>query len=58
MFKHVEILFNFIWFGMIAVGAVITYFILNRRDPFDDGAASSAYLDDDSRDPRDERAAE
>jgi hypothetical protein len=58
MFKHVEILFNFIWFGMIAVGAVMTYFILKKRDPFDDGAGSTAYLDDDPQGPRDEPAAE
>jgi uncharacterized Tic20 family protein len=57
LFTHVEILFNFMWFGMIVLGAVITWFILKKRDPFDDGAGQNAYLDETS-DPGDERAAE
>ena len=37
MLSGVEVIFNFLWFGMIVVGAVITMIILRRRDPFDDG---------------------
>lgn len=38
MLSGIEVLFNFLWFGMIVIGAVITWVILRRRDPFDDGA--------------------
>jgi hypothetical protein len=38
MFSLTEVLFNLLWFGMIAIGAIITIVILRQRDPYDDGS--------------------
>ena len=39
MFSGLEIIFNLLWFSMLVVGAIITFVIMRKRDPIDDGPA-------------------